>query len=151
MSILSSLNVSFRQIRQSLRLRRLFEACKISLMFAIGETVTRLRTERGWTQKELAEKLEMHPNHVSRMEKDKTQPRRSTVEKLAEVFEVDSNVFHLGGETTVSTLAEEDPELAELIAQVSLLDTEQRQALRTTLKSMLMCRKFKNLAAGEAV
>ncbi len=120
-------------------------------MIAIGETVTRLRSERGWTQKELAERLGMHPNHVSRMEKDKMQPRRSTLEKLAEVFDVDPSVFQHGGEATITTLAQEDPELAELVAQISLLDKEQRQALRTTLRSMLMCRKFKNLATGEAV
>lgn len=116
-------------------------------MIAIGETVSRLRGERGWTQKELAEKLGMHPNHVSRLEKDKMQPRRSTLERLAEVFEVD--IHELQDGTTPTALAQEDPDLAALVGQIGLLDREQRDALRTTLRSMLMCRKFKSLASGD--
>ena len=81
----------------------------------IGRLIFQLRKERGWTQKELAEQLEMHPNHVSRMETDKMQPRRSTLERVAEVFGIAiDDVLALAGadtQTLTQQLSEDDPEL----------------------------------------
>ena len=118
----------------------------------IGRLIFQLRRERGWTQKELAEKVEMHPNHVSRMEKDKMQPRRSTLEKIAEVFEISiEDLLALAEKDTRALgqqLSEEDPELAALMSQVPLLTEEQKEALRVFLRSMVTCQRLQTLASG---
>ena len=118
----------------------------------IGRVIFQLRKERGWTQKELAEQLEMHPNHVSRMEKNKMQPRRSTLERIADAFEisVDDVLALAGTDTQVLThqLSEEDPELAALMSQVPLLGEEQKEALRVFLRSMVTCQRLQTLASG---
>tara|TARA_B100000678_G_scaffold108885_1_gene91227 strand:+ start:822 stop:1205 length:384 start_codon:yes stop_codon:yes gene_type:complete len=118
----------------------------------IGRLIFQLRRERGWTQKDLAEKTEMHPNHVSRMEKDKMQPRRSTLEKIAEVFEIGvEDLLALAEKDTRvlgQQLSEEDPELAALMSQVPLLTDEQKEALRVFLRSMVTCQRLQTLASG---
>lgn len=119
----------------------------------IGKLISHLRSEKGWTQKEFAERIGMHPNHVSRMEKDKMQPRRSTLKKVAEVLEVAvedlESASQLAQDGPTSRLSEEDPELAALVSQVVFLNEEQREALRVFLRSMLTCQKLQGLAAGK--
>jgi transcriptional regulator with XRE-family HTH domain len=112
-----------------------------------GRTIERLRIERGWSRAELAEKLEMHPNHVGRWEKNQMKPRPKAVEKMAELFEVTVGEL-LAVDQVPGRLAQEDPELAELLAQVPVLDEEQRGALRLFLRSMITCRKLQDLASG---
>ena len=94
----------------------------------------------------------MHPNHVSRMEKDKMQPRRSTLEKIAEVFEIGvEDLLALAEKDTRvlgQQLSEEDPELAALMSQVPLLTDEQKEALRVFLRSMVTCQRLQTLASG---
>lgn len=94
----------------------------------------------------------MHPNHVSRMEKDKMQPRRSTLEKIAEVFEISiEDLLALAEKDTRALgqqLSEEDPELAALMSQVPLLTEEQKEALRVFLRSMVTCQRLQTLASG---
>lgn len=118
----------------------------------VGEMIFRLRKERGWTQKELADLVEMHPNHVSRMETNKMQPRRSTLEKLAEVFQLNVEdlltLAGINGRDLSQRLAEEDPDLAALMSQVPLLQNEQKEALRVFLRSMLTCHRLQSLASG---
>ena len=94
----------------------------------------------------------MHPNHVSRMEKDKMQPRRSTLEKIAEVFKISiEDLLALAEKDTRALgqqLSEEDPELAALMSQVPLLTEEQKEALRVFLRSMVTCQRLQTLASG---
>lgn len=50
----------------------------------IGETVSRRRKDRGWTQEDLAAVADMPRNHISAIETGRlTDPRASTLEKLA--------------------------------------------------------------------
>ena len=94
----------------------------------------------------------MHPNHVSRMETDKMQPRRSTLERVAEVFGIAiDDVLALAGadtQTLTQQLSEDDPELAALMSQVPLLGEEQKEALRVFLRSMVTCQRLQTLASG---
>ena len=118
----------------------------------IGELLLRLRKERGWTQKELAEKTKIHPNHIGRIEKGRLQPRRSTLEAFANVFETDvDDLQALAGMNErglARQLSEEDPDLAALMSQVPLLEDEQKSALRVFLRSMVTCQRLQSLASG---
>ncbi len=118
----------------------------------IGEYLFRLRKEKGWTQKELAEKTAIHPNHLGRIEKGRLQPRRSTLEALAKVFGTQlEDLQALAGMNErglARQLSEEDPDLAALMSQVPLLEDEQKDALRVFLRSMVTCQRLQSLASG---
>lgn len=113
-----------------------------------GKNIERLRLERGWSRAELAEKLEMHPNHVGRWEKNQMKPRIKVVEKMAQLFDTTVSELMALEPQLPARLAQEDPELAELLTQVPTLDDEQRGALRLFLRSMITCRQLQDLATG---
>jgi DNA-binding XRE family transcriptional regulator len=55
--------------------------------------VKRERLERGWTQQDLADRLEVKQATVARWERDGAVFRKKTRKKFAEVFEVDESSF----------------------------------------------------------
>jgi len=113
----------------------------------IGERIASLRKERGWTQAQLAELLEMSPSHVSRWEQNHWRPRQKAIERLAEVFEVDIDQLLAEEGVVPAKLAEDDPELAGLVARIPELNSQQKGALRLVLQSMLTCKQLEHLVA----
>jgi transcriptional regulator with XRE-family HTH domain len=59
-----------------------------------GEKVKRLRTAKGFSQKELAEKVGVTREHLTRLEtNDQVQPLWQTVQNLAEALGVECTAF----------------------------------------------------------
>ena len=54
----------------------------------MGEMISTLRREKGMTQKELADKLNITDKAVSKWERDITYPDTQTIPKLADIFGV---------------------------------------------------------------
>jgi transcriptional regulator with XRE-family HTH domain len=52
----------------------------------LGRNVSRIRKLTAWTQEELALRIGVEPETVSRVERGATVPSLSTLEKIAEVF-----------------------------------------------------------------
>ena len=55
-------------------------------MIVTGEHLKKMRTEKGITQKELAEAAEISQAHIAKIENDKVDPRLSTVNRLLSVL-----------------------------------------------------------------
>ena len=62
-------------------------------MTDIGSTIQRLREEKGYTQDQLAEKLFVSRQTVSNYERNKSQPSLEMVERIAEIFDMDTASF----------------------------------------------------------
>ena len=119
---------------------------------SLGTTIARLRTEQGWTQTQLAERLEMHPQHVYRLEKDRYHPRPKTIEKLSQALGVKTDILTAAMDSGIPTgLTQEDPELSDLMAQVTILDQDKKGALKIFLKALLTCQQMQRLAGGTFV
>tara|TARA_Y100000114_G_scaffold155648_1_gene180361 strand:- start:1389 stop:1823 length:435 start_codon:yes stop_codon:yes gene_type:complete len=121
---------------------------------SVGTRISQLRQDRGWTQKDLADKVGIGSNHISRIETGKMLPRRSTLKAFAEAFEIqleDLEALAQVPDTNIEErLAKEDPDLAALISQIPLLSGEQKEALRVMLRSMIGFQKVRQVtkAAG---
>jgi len=72
----------------------------------VCEKIKRLRQEKGWSQEEVASKLEISVNAYGSIERGDTDVNLSRLEAISEVFEIDvadlfdrkdNNVFNLGG------------------------------------------------------
>ena len=120
----------------------------------LGLRITRLRQDKGWTQKELASRAGITENQVSRIEKDKMQPRRSTIKALANAFEIgfeDLEALALISDDDASVqINQSDPDLAALISQIPLLSEQQKDALRVTLRSMIAYQKVRQATGAAA-
>lgn len=57
-------------------------------MRSIGETIASLKKEKGMTQNELAEKMNVTDKAVSKWERDLSCPDVNTISKLADILEV---------------------------------------------------------------
>ena len=55
---------------------------------SIGKTIAELRKEKGWTQVELAEKLQVSDKAVSKWERGLIEPTLTFLWRLADVFEI---------------------------------------------------------------
>ncbi len=65
---------------------------------SIGKTIAKLRGEKGWTQVELAEKLNVSDKAVSKWEKDGSAPSIDLFPMLAELFDVSIDYLMTGKE-----------------------------------------------------
>ena len=79
-------------------------------------------------------------------------PRRSTLTGIAEAFEIRVEDLEALAEVPDAnieeSLAKEDPELAALISQIPLLSTEQKEALRVMLRSMVGFQKVRQVTTA---
>lgn len=62
-------------------------------MFSIGNLIKKFRVSKGWTQTELAKKMQVSQSLIALWENDTRHPHRRTLEKLANIFEVPMDYF----------------------------------------------------------
>lgn len=111
----------------------------------IGEKIRSLRKARGWSQGELAEKLGVKPQNISRYEKGHVQPRESTLAVFAEVFELPlSELTNVAAPMEVQNI---DPELAEYVRAIPSLDPKEQEAVKCVLKALVTAKKAQKLFA----
>jgi transcriptional regulator with XRE-family HTH domain len=118
-------------------------SAKLNTM-TIGEKIRMLRKDRGWSQIELAEKLAVKPQNISRYEKGHVQPRESTLAMFAEVFEVP--VSELSSPT--QDFPNLDPETAEYVRAIPTLSTKDQEAVKCVLKALVTAKKAQSLFAS---
>jgi transcriptional regulator with XRE-family HTH domain len=56
----------------------------------IGERIKRERLDRGWTQRQLADAVDVGVPHISKVEANRESPSDDLLERIAKVFKMDS-------------------------------------------------------------
>jgi transcriptional regulator with XRE-family HTH domain len=62
-----------------------------ALRLAIGERIRYYRNQKGWTQEQLAEALEIQGTYIGRVERGEQNLQLSTLEKIAEALHINAN------------------------------------------------------------
>jgi transcriptional regulator with XRE-family HTH domain len=112
-----------------------------------GENLKRLRTERGISQEEMAKKIKVHANHLSRYERGLSAPSIEVVEKMAKLLDVsiDELVFGSVSERMEKNIA--DRELLTIFQKVQKLEPQQLFAVKDFVSAYLLKADLqKNLA-----
>lgn len=109
---------------------------------SLGKTIIRLRMQKQWKQKDLAEKLGIHQRNLVRWENDQARPRAGALQRLADVLEVTVQELERG-DGHAARLAQ-DPELTEMLQQFLELEPAQRDALKLVLRDMLTLRRLES-------
>ena len=63
------------------------------LIVSIGENLKRLRRDKGWTQGELADKCKIRLGQISKIERDETDPKLSTIYSLMNALECSADAL----------------------------------------------------------
>lgn len=59
----------------------------------IGKKIRQIRIERGFSQEELSEKIDISPRHMCTIENGKSFPSIETFVKISEILDIDINDF----------------------------------------------------------
>jgi transcriptional regulator with XRE-family HTH domain len=117
----------------------------------VGDNIRKIRTEKGLTQKAVAEKIKTYPTNINRIENNKYVPSVNVLLKLADLFEVSLDHLVSGKEDEFQEVKIEDKKLADKFKLIDSLEDAERNALITIIDSMLTKKKFKDFFQKEIV
>ena len=102
---------------------------------SIGKTIAELRKAKGWTQIELAEKLQVSDKAISKWEKDRGAPSIEFFPALAELFDVSIDYLMTGKETEPEIITMSKIELCAKNDDVELFETLSDEYLKSADES----------------
>jgi transcriptional regulator with XRE-family HTH domain len=115
---------------------------KIVLM-TLGQKISKLRKLKGWTQAQLAEKVGVHPSHITRWERDKNQPSSSTLKELTTAFGLSlEEMTEAPGARLLQESLGEDEKLLAQFRMLQDLDDQDRATIMSVIDAFLVKKKM---------
>lgn len=115
----------------------------------LSEKIKKLRKQYGLSQQQLADKIDAHVTHISRIETDKYKPSVDFLKKMADVFEVTIDYLIDQNLDDFQEVRIEDKTLAERIRLVDTLDEKDKAALLQIINTMLTKKRMKDFLENE--
>lgn len=117
---------------------------------SFNETIIKFRKQKGWTQQELADKLEMHVGQIKRYEKGSSTPSLEALKKMSLLFgtSTDDIAFNDGEGVASRRLY---PELLERFEQINTLPEKEREAVKIVLDSVVANYKMRELVQSQEI
>lgn len=114
-------------------------------MTDVGPRIKRLRTDRGLTQAQLAERVGMTYVQIGRYERAKSTPSAQAVERLARALDTTADYLMTGGtDASADDLA--DRELLRQFRAVQDLPPDDKHLVKTFLDAFVTKRRIQELA-----
>ena len=113
----------------------------------IHEKIKKLRQEKGWSQTQLANKLGVHSQHISRYERGNSNPSADTLSKFAEVFGVSVDYLLNEEADNINAYRIKDKQLQKYFEEVDQLNEEDKSLIKGVIDSVLVRNKVKDLAS----
>lgn len=95
----------------------------------LGTNIRSLRSKKGWSQTELADKIGVHLTHINRIENGKYLPSLDTVVLLADALESSLDILVNGSTESSKDIRIEDQSFAEKIRLLNSLNEEEKKRL----------------------
>lgn len=103
-------------------------------MSDLGKRIKLLRAEKNISQEELAKKVGVHTNHLSRYERDLTSPSIDVVIKMAEALDVSIDFLIFGNMKPQLS----DRDLVSLFSKIELLTDRQKETVKDFLSAFVL-------------
>ena len=104
---------------------------------SLGQRIARLRKERGWTQKQIAERTGLIQELVSNYETDKLRLNPAMILRFAEVFDISADELLRGSKSTVQAKKQPSIKLVRRMEQIEALPLYQQRVLLSTIDHFL--------------
>lgn len=114
----------------------------------LHKKIRKLRKEKGYSQQQLADLLDIHLTHINRLENDHSQPSIEIIKKIINIFEVSAD-FLLDDNNDSFEIEIENRNLAEKIRLIDKLEEKDQEALIQVIDSMLTKQKMKDLLSQQ--
>jgi transcriptional regulator with XRE-family HTH domain len=116
----------------------------------LGEKIKKLRKAKRFTQGELADKVGISSNHLSRLERGVFQPSIEVVKRLASELDVDVDGLLSEEDDSSPAVSIKNRELSERVKMIDQLEPEDQQAIMRVIDSMLTKHRMQKLLTGSA-
>lgn len=117
------------------QLPRVLMAQKQPDAIALGQNIRRLRSQRGWTQDELAKKLNVRKTQVGNCEHGWSYPSVPVLKKLAEIFGVSIDALVYGEDAPDHCITDKD--LLGFFKRVDRMDYRSKYIIREMIQGQL--------------
>ena len=104
---------------------------------SLGQRLARLHKERGWTQKQIAERTGLIQELVSNYETDKLRLNADMILRFAEVYNVSADELLRGSKSTLAAKKQPSIKLVRRMEQIEGLPLYEQRALLTTIDKFL--------------
>jgi transcriptional regulator with XRE-family HTH domain len=115
----------------------------------IHEKIKKLRQQKGWSQTQLANKMGVRSQHISRYERGNSNPSAETLSKFAEIFGVSVDYLLSEDEENTNTYKIKDKQLQRYFEEVDNLDEEDKNVIKNLIDAVLIRKKVKNLTSEQ--
>ncbi|MGK5093748.1 helix-turn-helix transcriptional regulator [Deltaproteobacteria bacterium TL4] len=113
--------------------------------------IKEIRKQKKMSQEELAEKVGINQNHLSRLETGKYKPSIDALKRLADALEVSADYLLSDTDDKPEEIRIEDQILAERIRMLNTLDGKDKETIIHVIDSILTKKKMLSLLQGETV
>lgn len=107
-------------------------------MVSFGDNLKRLRTEKNISQGELAGLIGMHSTHISRYERDLTQPTLEVIKKIAEALNISADTLIYGPQEEQAKTKIKDKDLLTMFSKVQTLDKTDVTCIKNMLNAYIL-------------
>jgi transcriptional regulator with XRE-family HTH domain len=108
----------------------------------LGQKIAELRRSKGWTQTQLAEKVGVHPSHITRWERDKNQPSATALSELAQHFEVSIEDLTKAPSKRVLQDSIQDEELLSHFRKIQDLDKDDQATIMQVIDAFIVKKRM---------
>jgi transcriptional regulator with XRE-family HTH domain len=108
----------------------------------LGQKIAELRRSKGWTQTQLAEKVGVHPSHITRWERDKNQPSASGLNELAQHFEVSVEDLTKAHSKRLLQESIQDDELLSHFKKIQDLDKDDQATIMQVIDAFIVKKRM---------
>jgi transcriptional regulator with XRE-family HTH domain len=115
----------------------------------ISEKIKKLRQEKGWSQTQLAQKLNTQSQNASRYERGVFTPSTEALAKFAEVFGVSVDYLLNDDAADDGTYKIKDKQLQRYFEEIDNLSEEDKNLAKGVLEAILVKSKVKDLASDK--
>ncbi len=116
-----------------------------------GDKLRKLRRDKKLSQVELAERVGMNANHLSRLERGVVLPSAEILRRLAQVLEasIDYLLSEDDSDVPLAEVRVENKAVAERVRLIEELDSEDQEAVFRVIDSMLTKKKMRRFLETE--
>ncbi len=113
-----------------------------------AKRLRQLRKQRGLSQAELAELVDVHYNHIGRYEREASRPSADTLARLADALDVSADYLLEGCTKDAARADFKDRELLRQFQEVELLPDEDKDVIKKLIDAFLTKKKLQRLVSG---
>jgi transcriptional regulator with XRE-family HTH domain len=107
-------------------------------MISFGSNLKRIRTEKLLSQGDLAELIGIHSTHISRYERDLTQPTLDVIKKISTALNVDTDTLIYGDEQEQTNNKIKDSELLNMFSRVQSFEKQDVECVKNLLNAYIL-------------